>query len=138
MYLKWLVLDLGPLSDSLEDPLPLDFSLIVPVITTHCLHLVQILILSISDKVNAVGNKPKPSFHLFIKPLFMFSWNLVSHFFFFFAHFVEAHLKGCNKTRKGKEHTCLRSTMAKEEWASGSPGLTHSCLLRCQWLSLGF
>ena len=47
-------------------------------------------------------------------------------FFFFFAQFVAAHLKECNKTRKGKEGTCLRSMMAKEKWAAGSPGLTHS------------
>lgn len=48
------------------------------------------------------------------------------YFFFFFAQFVAAHLKECNKTRKGKEGTCLRSMMAKEKWAAGSPGLTHS------------
>ena len=48
------------------------------------------------------------------------------YFFFFFAHFVAAHLKECNKTRKGKEGTCLRSMMAKEKWAAGSPGLTQS------------
>lgn len=53
----------------------------------------------------------------------MFLGNLVS---IFFVHFVAAHLKKCNKTRKGKERTCLRSMMAKEKWATEPPGLTQS------------
>lgn len=54
----------------------------------------------------------------------MFLWNLVSNFFFF-AYSVAAHLKDCHKTRKGKERTCLRLMMARENWAAVSSVMTQ-------------
>lgn len=88
--------------DSLQDPLPLTFSLIASATKAHCLYWLTSSF-SISqplwDKANAFGNKLEPLFHFSIKPLFMFLWNLVSIFLYILLLHI---LKSVIKPEKAK------------------------------------